>query len=59
MISQLSMEQILLLNNLMYAPDELPLKSIAASHAATVGVYAGSIHTGLLDRGKDYGSMMT
>lgn len=59
MISQLSMEQILLLNNLMYAPDELPLKSIAASHAATVGVYAGSIHTGLLDREKDYGSMMT
>lgn len=59
MADQLTTEQVLLLNNLMYTSDKPPLKGIANTDAATVGEFVESIHTSNLVGDKDYGSYMT
>lgn len=56
---QLSKEQLLLLNNLMYMTNDYPLKSVDKTNAATVGEYVKSIQTGKLKDNTDYGSFMT
>ena len=56
---QLSKEQLLLLNNLMYMTNDYPLKSVDKTNAATVGEYVKSIQTGKLEDNTDYGSFMT
>lgn len=59
MADQLTTEQVLLLNNLMYTSDKPPLKGIANTDAKTVGEFVESINTANLDGDKNYGSYMT
>lgn len=59
MAEQLSTEQVLLLNNLMYMTDQPPLEGIANTEAQTVGEYIDQIQTENLKGSQDYGSYMT
>lgn len=59
MAEQLSTEQVLLLNNLMYMTDQPPLEGIANTEAETVGEYIDQIRTENLNGNQDYGSYMT
>ena len=59
MAEQLTTEQLLLLNNLMYSKDDSPLKGIANTDAKTIGEYIDSINTAKLEGDKDYGSYLT
>ena len=57
----LSIEQLLLLNNLMYMTAEEPLRSITAEtyQGRTVRTMIESIDIKRFDEGKNYGSYMT
>lgn len=59
MAEQLTTEQVLLLNNLMYMTNDEPLQSIDAVEAKTVGAYMNHIQTSQLREDADYGSYMT
>lgn len=57
--SQLSKEQVLLLNNLMYMPDKEPFKGIVSSKDMDVAEVISQIDTSALEGDTDYGSYMT
>ena len=59
MAEQLTTEQILLLNNLMYANNEEPLEKISNSDAKTVAEFVNNIDTSKLDGSTNYGSYLT
>lgn len=59
MAEQLTKEQILLLNNLMYVVDGEPFESITTSDAETVGKYINQIPVDEIKDNEDYGSYMT
>lgn len=59
MANQLTTEQVLLLNNLMYMTNTEPLQNISSTEETTVGDYINRIQVEDLDPSKDYGSYMT
>lgn len=59
MAQELTKEQVLLLNNLMYLSDTEPLKNIVKSDAATIEDFIGTISINEIQDNKDYGSYMT
>lgn len=59
MPNQLTTEQVLLLNNLMYTSEKKPLKGLVNTEAKTVGEFIDSIDITKLDGNKDYGSFIT
>ena len=59
MDEQLSTEQLLLLNNLMYMTDTKPLRNIADTKATTVAKFINNINVEALEVSKDYGSLIT
>ncbi|MBO5524459.1 MAG: DUF2974 domain-containing protein [Roseburia sp.] len=58
-MAELSTEQVLLLNNLMYMTNQPPLQEIASSDAGTVEDYINKIAADKLQGEQDYGSYMT
>lgn len=58
-MAELSVEQVLLLNNLMYMTNQAPLQEIAGTEGETVEDYIGRIQTENLEGNQDYGSYMT
>lgn len=59
MAEQLTTEQVLLLNNLMYTSKNPPLRGIADTDAKTIKQFINKIETEDLVADKDYGSYMT
>lgn len=59
MAQELTKEQVLLLNNLMYLSDTEPLKNIVKSDATTIEDFIGTISINKIQDNKDYGSYMT
>ena len=58
-MSQLTTDEILLLENLTYLTNESPLSDIQGQDGKTVGEWLNSIDVSKLDSSKDYGSYMT
>lgn len=59
MAEQLTDEQVLLLNNLMYMADKPPLKSITDTDFETVNKFINDISLEQIDDNQDYGSFIT
>ncbi|MCC8104021.1 MAG: DUF2974 domain-containing protein [Clostridiales bacterium] len=59
MAEQLSTEQVLLLNNLMYMQDQEPFSSITSYDGYTIADVINDIDLSKIDDDTDYGSLMT
>ncbi|MDO5417936.1 MAG: DUF2974 domain-containing protein [Lachnospiraceae bacterium] len=59
MAGQLSTEQVLLLNNLMYMKEEGPFPAVVNHPGESVGNLLGQIDVNAIDPNKDYGSFIT